>query len=250
MRKICVINQKGGVGKTTTAVNLAAGLARKKRKVLIIDFDPQGNVSTYLGMDDLGEYLTSYDMLIHSKTPDECLVNVAPNLDLIISDLSLTEAELILSGKPSRETVFKRTMKKLEAYYDYIIVDCPPSIGLLNINALLYCDEAFIPVSTDFLALTGLKKMLHIIDQINDVFEHDLKVSAIIPTLYNLRSKLSKQILEKMVCEFKGIVYDPIRLNAKLQESPASGSVIFDYDKKSRGAEDYKQLVKEVIASE
>lgn len=250
MRKICVINQKGGVGKTTTAVNLAAGLSRKKRDVLIIDLDPQGNVSTYLGIDEQDREQTVYDLLINNAEPDECVIPITPNFDLISSDLSLTEAELILSGKSARETIFKKAMNKLEKYYDYIIVDCPPSIGLLNINALMYCDEAFIPVATDFLALTGLKQMLDIIDQINTVFEHDLKVSAIIPTLYNIRSRLNKEILKKMSTEFKGIVYEPIRMNAKLQECPASGCVIYDYDKKSRGALDYKQLVKEVIASE
>ena len=173
MRKICVINQKGGVAKTTTTINLATALAVNEKRVLIIDLDPQGNIGTCLCVQ--GEK-TIYDLLINDADPYDCIVNVSENLDVITSDSSLAKAELIMAGMTSRETVVRRKLEPI-FNYDYIIIDCPPSLSLLKINALLYANEPFVPVSTDLLALDALKKMSQTISEINELFDHDIKIT-------------------------------------------------------------------------
>ncbi|MFH1071976.1 MAG: AAA family ATPase, partial [Nanoarchaeota archaeon] len=188
MRKIAVINQKGGVGKTTTTVNIAAGLAKKGFKVLILDLDGQGNISTSL---HLKADKDMYNLLVEKLDVDQCVTKVADNLFVIPSNETLEKAEIILSGQPARETILKRQLEDLRGY-DYVLLDCPPSLGLLNQNALLFATEAFIPVSTDFLGVNALKKMIHEIETINEIFSHECRISMIIPTMYDRRNKTCK----------------------------------------------------------
>jgi len=246
MRKLCIINQKGGVGKTTTTVNLAFGLAMQGKRVLIVDNDPQGNVSTCLGGES---YKDMYDLLIENADVQECIAHIAPNLDLLKSKETLTKAEFILMGEASRETVLRRKLAPIKGY-DYIIVDCPPSLGLLNQNALLYSDEAIIPATTDVLGFDALKKMMTAIHKINEVFGHNIQITKVIPTMHDVRNKICVETLSKMQNEYYNLVADPIRISSKFKEAPDKKKSIFEYDKSGKGAEDYERLVKNVLRDE
>ncbi len=246
MRKICVINQKGGVGKTTTTVNLGVGLAKRGKKVLIVDLDPQGSIHTCLGVESQKDL---YELLVEGANIKECITNALPNLDVIKSRETLTKAELILFGEPSRETVLRRKLSGL-TMYDYIILDCPPSLGLLNQNAVLYADEAIIPASTDVLGLEGLRNIVSAISKINTVFGHNLRVSKVVPTMHDVRNKICVEILDTIHKEFPGLVTEPIRINSKFKEAPRAKQSIYDYDPKSRGVEDYEALVTMVLVDE
>lgn len=246
MRRICIINQKGGVGKTTTAVNLGVGLAREGRRVLIVDLDPQGNISTCLKAESKKDL---YDLLVENADIGECTSHVMDNLDIIKSKETLTKAELILVGEQSRETTLRRKLGHIRNY-DYILLDCPPSLGLLNQNAMLFAGEAIIPTSTDILGVDGLNKMIMALQQINEVFDHNIIISKVVPTMHDARNRVCIESLKKIQSEYYQIVADPIRINAKLKEAPAEQQSIFDYDPGSRGATDYKNLVKIVIRDE
>lgn len=246
MRKICIINQKGGVAKTTTIINLATALAANEKRVLMIDFDPQGNIGTCLCVQS---EKTMYDLLINDVDPYDCIVNIGPNLDVITSDSSLAKAELIMSGQTSRETILRRKLEPI-FNYDYILIDCPPSLSLLNVNALLYANEAFVPVATEFLALDALKKMSQTISEINELFDHDIKITQVIPTLYDRRNKSCIETLKEIKRGYEELVSNPIRMNSKLKEAPSHGKDIFEYSKRSAGALDYKKLALTVIEAE
>lgn len=179
----------------------------------------------------------------------ECLAHIAPNLDVIKSKETLTKAEFILMGEQSRETVLRRKLAPIKGY-DYIIVDCPPSLGLLNQNVLLYCDEAIIPASTDVLGFDALKKIIAAIHKINDVFGHTLQITKVIPTMHDVRNKVCGETLAKMQNEYYNLVADPIRISSKFKEAPDKKKSIFAYDKSGKGAEDYERLVKTVLRDE
>ena len=246
MRKIAVISQKGGVGKTTTTVHLAAGLAKKGKKVLILDLDPQGNVSTCFFAN---APKNMYHLLVEDIPPEQCIMNVSELLDIIPSDKSLAKAEMALAGVPSRETVLKRRLEHLNSY-DYIIVDCPPSLSLLSQNALMFAKEAFIPVATEYLSIDALRKTNQTIEEMNDLFKHKIKITAIIPTMYDKRIKSCIKSLAEIKKGFNGLVTDPIRINAKLKEAPEKGISVFDFAKSSRGAKDYMKLIEKVLDGE
>ena len=246
MRKICVINQKGGVGKTTTTINLAYGLAVSGKRVLMVDIDPQGNISTCIGGES---YKDIYDLLIENADVQECIAHIAPNLDVIKSKETLTKAEFILMGEASRETVLRRKLAPVKGY-DYVIVDCPPSLGLLNQNALLYSDEAIIPAATDILGFDALKKIIAAIHKLNDVFGHSIQITKVVPTMHDVRNKVCKETLSKMQNEYYNLVSDPIRMSSKFKEAPGKKKSIFEYDRSGKGSEDYGRLVKAVLRDE
>lgn len=247
MRKICVINQKGGVGKTTTSVNLAAGLSREGRSVLLIDLDPQGNISTSLKCYPKKDV---FDLLFNNAEIEECTVEMGKNLTIIPSKETLTKAETLLQQEEQKHHFLSRKLAKAKGKYDYIIVDCPPSLGLLNQNAILFADEAFIPVATDFLSFDALRKMSEAINDINAYYDHFCKVSKIIPTMFDKRNKLAKEILNQMNSEHYGLVSDPIRTCSKIRESPKMGKSVFKHAPSSRGAKDYATLVRHVMYDE
>ena len=263
MRKIAVMNQKGGVGKTTTSVNLAAGLALEGRRVCLIDLDPQAHTSLHLGLEVVGESPTIYHAFAGEKTLSQVRRLVAPNLWLVPSNIDLAAAEVELADTPGRELILRDTMQQLLAndHYDYLIMDCPPSLGVLTINALSAAEEVFIPLQPHFLALHGLSKLLETTALVTRRLNRKLRVSGIVLCMHESNTRLAADVAADLQDFLAAsdpeapwsqarIFSSKIRRNIKLAEAPSHGKSIFEYAPKCPGATDYLELVREVLAME
>jgi chromosome partitioning protein len=249
-RRIAILNQKGGTGKTTTAVNLAAGVAERGYKVLLIDTDAQGNVGVSLGVS--GEQ-SLYHVLVDGADPTEASVPVRSSLDVITSDATLAAAEIWLArqnpDQRSRVMTKRLNLMQVSRRYDFVFVDCGPSLNLLNQNALSYADEVVIPVTCDYLALVGVKQVLRTIKDIERHLHHAVRISAVLPTFYDGRTRLAREVLETLQSHFKQKCLEPIRLNTRLAEAPSHRKSIFEYAPQSHGAADYNRVVDWVVAN-
>ena len=244
VRKIAVLNQKGGTGKTTTAVSLAAALATRGFNVLLVDMDAQGNVGVSLGIS--GEF-SAYHLLITEMQPDDIAIPVRPNLDVIPSNDTLASAEIKLVNMPNREAVLRRKLGAASGY-EFIILDCGPSLSMLNQNALMFADEVLIPVSCDYLALVGVKQVLKTIQQINTIMHHPVKILGVLPTFFDRRLRISTEVVRNLKDFFKDLLLPPIRSNTRLKEAPSVRKTIFEFAPNSHGAEDYLHLVDAILA--
>ena len=247
MRKIALVNQKGGVGKTTTAVNLSAALARLDRKVLLIDLDPQSNATVSFGVPSHQQHVTSYSIL-NGQAPEPLWLD--ENLALIPSNIELAGAEMELAGVIGRETVLRDGLVDLQGF-DFVILDCSPSLGLLSINALTFVQEVLIPLQCEFLALHGISLLMRTIDLVQKRLNPDLEIGGVIPCMYDVRNRLARETVEEIENFFKDKVYKSrIRTNVRLAEAPSHGKSIFEYAPESNGAEDYLALAREVAGIE
>jgi chromosome partitioning protein len=243
-RRVAIQNQKGGTGKTTTAVNLAAGLAEREQQVLLVDTDAQGNVGVSLGV--AGEK-SLYHVLVNGAEPSEVAVPVRSHLDVITSDSTLAAAEIWLArqntDQRSRMLTKRLNMLAVSRKYDHVIIDCGPSLNLLNQNALSYVDEVIIPVTCDYLALVGVKQVLKTIKDVERHLGHAVRISAVLPTFYDGRTRLAREVLETLQGHFKTKCLEPIRHNTRLAEAPSHKKTIFEYAPVSHGAADYNRVV-------
>jgi len=247
---IAIANQKGGVGKTTTSINLAAGLAYLRKKVLLVDLDPQGNSTQGLGARSNIEFST-YDMLLKGVPGANCVKHLAlPPLDLIPATIDLAGSDLeMINYKEGRENLLKNALGSLRPAYDFIIIDCPPSLGLLNTNALTASDSVIIPVQCEYYALEGLTQLLSTIRLVQKLFNPALYIEGVLLTMFDSRTKLSVEVQQEVHKYFKERVYRAyIPRNVKLSEAPSYGKSIFEHDVHSEGARAYASLAKEVIA--
>lgn len=243
-RKICLINYKGGTGKTSTTVNLAHGLAQEGQRVLVIDTDPQGSSSFYLNSEN---NYTLFDLLVKDIDPKLCITKARENLDIICSNERLYPAELQMAKMKNRNKILSKKLERLENNYDFILIDCAPSLNLLNQNALQYCNEIFLPVSMDVLSLVGVKQLLTNVKVLNTISNHQIKISKVIPTFYDNRNKKTKQVYNSINRVFPDVISSPIRTCVSISESAGYKKTIFEFAPKSKGATDYRQLTKEVI---
>ncbi len=242
-RRIAVFNHKGGTGKTTTAINVAAGLAEKGLRVLLVDVDPQGNVGVSLG---LKSERTLYHVLVLGTDPREVAVPVRANLDVITSNETLAAAEVYLASRPARDRVLRERMMGSDAY-DVVVLDCSPSLSLLNQNALCYADSVLIPVSCDYLALVGVKQCVRTLGHVHEALKHPVYILGVIPTFYDARHKLGREVTDTLQKKFEDLCFPPVRANMKLREAPAAKQTIFEYAPDSHGAEDYATVVDRVL---
>lgn len=242
-RKIAVFNQKGGVGKTTTVINLADALANKGHRVLILDLDPQGNATSGLNVDKDRDHMI-YDFLLGDE--GDFIVPIKKNLDIIPSGATLAGIEIEFARRDGWQTVLKEDMAQLEGY-DYIVMDCPPSLGILSILALTAADGILIPVQCEYYALEGLSQLMESIQLVRGGFNPDLEIEGVLLTMYDGRTNLSMQVVEEVKNYFKNAVFSTvIPRNVRLAEAPSYGMSIIDYDKNSRGAKAYAALADEV----
>ncbi len=239
--RIAVLNQKGGTGKTTTSVNLAAGLAEEGHKVLIIDVDAQGHVGVSLGV--RGER-TLYHVIVEGVPASECVVKVSDNLHVLTSNETLASAEIFLARmNEGRDRILRSRMASVTDY-DFILMDCGPSLSLLNMNALTFADELLVPVSCDFLSLVGVRQILKTVRHVNELLLHPIRILGVLPTFYDQRNRISDESVKSMQSYFRDRVLPPIRVNTRLKEAPSHKQTIFEYAPYSRGAADYRKLVR------
>jgi chromosome partitioning protein len=249
---IAVTNQKGGVGKTTTAINLSASLAANDLRVLVIDSDPQGNATTGLGIDKTPGQATIYEVLLGDVALDTIALPTGfHGLDIVAADKNLVAANLELVSLPRREFRLQEKVGQIRKNYDYILIDCPPALDLLTLNDLLAADSVLIPIQCEFFALEGISELFRTIDRIRDAFHHNLKIEGILLTMFDDRTTLAKQVAEDLKGFFKDeVLRTVIPRNVRLAEAPSYGKPILAYDVRSKGAESYIQLAKEILANE
>ncbi|HDD64592.1 MAG TPA: ParA family protein [Firmicutes bacterium] len=252
MRKIAVINQKGGSGKTTTVVNVGAYLSKFGKKVLLIDLDPQAHTTIHLGFEPPNIGNSVYEILLNeTEIENAILPTKLKNLFLLPSKLELASAEIELVNEVGREIILRESLKKCQKKFDYIIIDCPPSLGLLTLNALTTVKEIFIPIQAEFFALEGLTKLLQTINIVKERLNPELKITGVIITMFDKRKNICREVAQKVKEYFKDKVFKTkIRENVRLAEAPSFGKTIDEFSSKSHGAEDYFKLTKEILKQE
>lgn len=248
-RIIAVANQKGGVGKTTTTINLSACLAEQGQKVLVIDVDPQGNTTSGLGIDKNNTENTVYELMLGEASIDDCIYkSVMDDLDVIPSNVNLAGAEIDLIDIDDREYILKKIVNSLKEKYDFILLDCPPSLSMLTVNAMTAANTVLVPIQCEYYALEGLSQLIRTINLVKQKLNPELEIEGVVFTMYDARTNLSLQVVENVKANLKQTVYKTIiPRNIRLAEAPSHGLPINLYDSKSAGAESYRLLAEEVI---